>query len=236
MVEAAWQQDALDALVTEYEAATADAAVDAPVTATRRHYARYEIRLAAMDAASPVACASGCAHCCHLRVSVRANEALHLAAIVQALPAEAGRALHAGLARNAQRVRAMPVEQHMKTPLRCAFLGEDDTCGIYEHRPSACRRYHSRSAAACKTSFEQPDDLSSRIAISSQRVVAGVALELAYRKVLEEGRRDTRAYELNTALVEALADPAGCRERWSHAERTFEHALPGEVPEDIASA
>jgi Fe-S-cluster containining protein len=231
----AWEGQALEALTAEYEAAQGDGAAADPGPATQRHHVRCEERLAAIDATEPPACSSGCAYCCHLRVSLRAHEALYLAAALVALPDERQRDLRARLIRNAERVRSMTAAQHTQTPLRCALLAADNTCSMYAQRPLACRRYHSMSVAACRKSFERPQDLSSRIAISNRRVVASVAQELAYRKVLEEARRDTVAYELNTALAEALDDPQGSLDRWLRGERAFLQALPGEAPEHCAA-
>jgi Fe-S-cluster containining protein len=231
----AWERRALEVLTAEYEAAQGDGAATHPRPATQRHYARCEEHMAGLDAVEPPACSSGCAYCCHLRVSVRAHEALYLAAALMALPEERQRGLRARLIRNAERVRSMTASQHTQTPLRCALLAADNTCSMYAQRPLACRRYHSMSVAACRESFERPQDLSSRIVISNRRVVASVAQELAYRKVLEEARRDTSANELNTALVEALDDPQGCLDRWLRGERAFVQALPGEAPEHCAA-
>jgi Fe-S-cluster containining protein len=236
MVTENWQDDALASLVEEYETAREDAPHERPVAATRRHHTRYEQRMAARDAAAPIACRSGCAFCCYLRVSVRPHEALTLAAALREQPADEQQRLRAGLERNAQRIRAMSATEHLAAQLPCAFLGEDRRCSVYAHRPSACRRYHSTSVDACKASFEQPHNLQSRISISNPRVVASLTLELAYRKVLDEGQRDVGAYELHTAVLEAFDDAAGCAERWARGTRVLVQALPGEAPERAVRA
>jgi Fe-S-cluster containining protein len=229
-----WHDSALMALAGEYTAASEDTPQDKPVEATRRHQARYEASIAARDAAEPVACRAGCAHCCHLRVSVRPHEAFALAAALREKPAEEFDRLRSALEQNAARIRTMSATEHTVAQMRCAFLGASNTCSVYEHRPSACRRYHSISVDACKASFDRPHDLRSRIPISNPRIVASLTLELAYRKLLIEQQRDTAAYELHTAVLEVLDDAPACRERWASGAPAMQHALPGEAPEQAA--
>jgi Fe-S-cluster containining protein len=236
MVNDDWQRDMLAALVCEYDIAATEALHQQPIAATRTHHARYDVRMAAQDAAVPVACRSGCAYCCHLRVSVRPHEALALAAALNDKPADERQRVRAALGRNASRIRALSATEHMVAQLPCAFLDGDNRCGVYEHRPAACRRYHSTSVDACKASFERPHDLRSRISISNARVAASLTMELAYRKVLSERHRDVGVYELHTAVQEALDDEPGCRRRWARGERVLLQALAGEAPEQAVDA
>lgn len=63
-----------------------------------------------------------------------------------------------------------------QTPMsnRCVYLGEDDLCSIYEHRPAICRTFTCWSVAA-----EHP------IAEQVKRVIAGTASAAVYNR----GRR-----------------------------------------------
>jgi len=77
------------------------------------------------------ACAQGCSFCCHLPVTVT--------------PAEA--------AAIAPRVRDWArVEAHRGG--RCALLGEDDRCTVYDVRPLKCRAHTSVSADDCRDNEE----------------------------------------------------------------------------------
>jgi len=82
-------------------------------------------------------CQRGCAACCHYEVEVTRDEAELLAAVVaHGLPIDRAR-----LARQAARERGGAEWGALVTPdNRCVFLGEDDACRAYGHRPSACRR------------------------------------------------------------------------------------------------
>lgn len=80
-----------------------------------------------------ISCRKGCAHCCHLYVTVTEPEAKLLAenihrADLGRLKAQAGKTL----------------DQFMRLPYgdrKCAFLGRRDECTVYEHRPLVCRSH-----------------------------------------------------------------------------------------------
>ncbi|MCW7540295.1 YkgJ family cysteine cluster protein [Aquabacterium sp. A7-Y] len=221
-----WEATALKVLAEEYQNA-AGAAGD-PAEATRRYFRRYEIRAASMpdDGTEVPACAKGCSYCCHLRVSAPAQEVFTLAEALEQLPDAAQRAaLLARVRDNAARVATMDSRRHHGTALRCAVLAADGACSAYEARPSSCRRYHSLSVEACKASFDAPSDLGSRIRLSTPKLVLDTAHYLGHRRALSDAGRDTRQYELHTALCEALDDPQGSRERFGRGEPAFRHAV-----------
>jgi Fe-S-cluster containining protein len=74
-----------------------------------------------------ITCHAGCDACCHRRFSVTGVEAdalrRHLGALSEA-------------AREALRARAVAGD-----PSRCAALGDDGRCGVYEARPLICRTH-----------------------------------------------------------------------------------------------
>jgi len=69
-------------------------------------------------------CASGCADCCHARLTITATEATAIRAEVATWPASQRRAL----------ADVGPAD-------RCAALGPDDRCKIYAVRPLVCRSH-----------------------------------------------------------------------------------------------
>jgi Fe-S-cluster containining protein len=75
-------------------------------------------------------CGTGCADCCHTRLTVTAVEATAITDHVATLPAPA-RAELAALA-------SRPVDPGR---VRCAALGDDDRCRIYAARPVVCRSH-----------------------------------------------------------------------------------------------
>jgi hypothetical protein len=76
---------------------------------------------------SDMRCGSGCADCCHTRLTVTDVEARAIRDLVSALPA----ARRAELAARATRV----VDD------RCVALDDDDRCAIYAARPIVCRSH-----------------------------------------------------------------------------------------------
>lgn len=86
-----------------------------------------------------IRCREGCAHCCHLAVAITVGEAEELVAVASAQ----GLAIdHAKLARQVGYtdetwLRLAPEDR------RCVFLGTDNRCQVYEHRPFSCRKYFS---------------------------------------------------------------------------------------------
>lgn len=84
-----------------------------------------------------VRCAKGCGACCRIHVSVSYEEAYLLV----------GWCRSQGIEIDWQRLEHQAKHNiktwNTQTPKdrRCAFLGDGDVCKVYEHRPSACRKY-----------------------------------------------------------------------------------------------
>jgi Fe-S-cluster containining protein len=229
--EKRWSQMGYETLVAEYgQAATEIGQGMDGGEATRRYFRRYELlqerTIAGESRANgdTLACRKGCAYCCHNRVTAPAHELLTLAERIERLPEAERAAVVERVARNAERVESMDPATAFRTPMRCALLGDDNACSVYEDRPSSCRRYHSLRLKDCEDSFFRPDDLTSRIRLSTPLLVASSAQAMAFRKVLVERGVDTSNYELHTALREALAGASACGSRLVHGEKAFLHA------------
>ncbi len=97
----------------------------------------------------PLACSKGCSGCCHYEVEITSDDAAVLKLVV-----DEGRVIdRERLAVQAARERKSPAwRKFMSKENRCVFLGEDGACGIYEDRPSVCRKHVvTTPAAACTT-------------------------------------------------------------------------------------
>jgi Fe-S-cluster containining protein len=97
-----------------------------------------------------ISCRPGCAHCCHIEVSITAQEAALLA-----------RTAHdEGIEIDMQRARVQAeAEQWSDVPpeLRaCVFLNQHDGCKVYENRPLACRNYHVITSPDACDSIRHP--------------------------------------------------------------------------------
>ncbi|HKX40906.1 MAG TPA: YkgJ family cysteine cluster protein [Burkholderiaceae bacterium] len=88
-----------------------------------------------------IKCKRGCAACCHLSVDVSPQEAILLRVIAkdQGIPIDEAR-LDRQASKSFDTWHELPVEDR-----RCVFLGEDNACRVYEHRPGACRKYTVKS-------------------------------------------------------------------------------------------
>jgi hypothetical protein len=110
---------------------------------------------------------------------------------------------------------------------------ENALCSIYEIRPAACRRYHSRSVAACERLWHGGDPEEQIeipfIAEFGRHVANGI------HNAFVHAGFDGFCYDLTAALAEALADP-DCEARWHAGEKAFSAAAESEVPPGFSQA
>lgn len=120
------------------------AAAPADATAVRRAELVHEAMsglLAQTSSAGQLACAAGCAHCCHFPVGVTFGEA-HL--LATAIAADA--ALRATFVRAAAAAAQRSWHELVGQPCPLLHAGR---CGLYPERPLPCRAMASRDADAC---------------------------------------------------------------------------------------
>jgi Fe-S-cluster containining protein len=212
---ALWGAQAREAFAQAREPARLGAAVV-------RFYATLDDVIAATVSghAVPVACASGCNYCCHLRLEVQPHEAFALADWLRKhWDADRLAALAQRLRANAQRTREIGAEERKRTNLACALLGEDGLCQAYEARPAQCRRYHSTRVETCRAFF---DTHSAQIESPLHPAVAhnaAVIITQAQHAVRAAGL-DAENRDLNFALLDALENPKS-RKRWKDGKKPF---------------
>ena len=96
-----------------------------------------------------MACASGCSPCCHLYVQLPPGSAALIADHIEAtFPPAARTALLARLTEAGNALCDAPDPSRLR--LRCALLGNDDRCTVYEVRPLSCRAFTSKSLPRCQ--------------------------------------------------------------------------------------
>lgn len=159
----------------------------------------------------PLACSSGCPHCCVLNVSVLLPEAIVIAARLTSrlTPAELA-GLRLRLTRHCSWVRWMEDEERISRRSLCPLLDQDNGCSIHPLRPLACRGVASLDAASCRRAFDPiissdqdrtvPVDLQRRLAYDDAFVALGVALR---RQGL-----DDRSIELGSGILAFIDTPA----------------------------
>lgn len=99
---------------------------------------RMQHMLATSKHGRDVKCSKGCAACCHMNVDVFTQEAVLLWQLVQhdGIEVDEARLARQAAASSDDAWAALP-----KADQRCVFLGDDNACKVYEHRPGACRKY-----------------------------------------------------------------------------------------------
>jgi len=135
-------------------------------------------------------CARGCDHCCHLLVEVTDSE-------VDALLPKVTGAIRERIGANALRSDGLDAGDYRRAGIRCAFLGEQGDCLVYDHRPLRCRAHVSSSVATCKQ--VRADELPGG-AIPGDGWLATVAA------ACQRGLR-ANVRELHTALADRIGNP-----------------------------
>ena len=102
-------------------------------------YERIDAALAPNLAKQPITCRKGCAHCCLLFTAVSTADALRIAQ--QVLGWSDWREWVPKLVSAAQAhcFEGVNNTTYLDKKLRCVFLKDDNTCGIYKYRPAPCR-------------------------------------------------------------------------------------------------
>ena len=156
-----------------------------------------------------IACAAGCAFCCHQRVGVFAHEAVALLHYLRTrVPSADAEEIERRILANARTIDGWTPEQHRAANLRCALL-VDGRCAAYEARPSACARYHSLSRARCEHAYEHPEDIgtprNSRPALAELQQL-GAVLDSAMEAALADAGLPATKGELHQTLRALLED------------------------------
>jgi Fe-S-cluster containining protein len=192
--------------------------------ASSRH--RHDARIAAAADVGTLACRAGCTWCCHFTVDVRAAEVFGILDFVEQsfTPAERER-LHADLRANSAALARLGEAERATRNVTCPFL-RDQRCTIYPVRPQSCRNYHATDADGCRQSYLEPENLDIDPDFAPGVYQAGGAHVEAFSAAMSDAGYDTNAYELNSALDAALADP-GSRGRFERRLKPF-RGLHGE--------
>lgn len=173
---------------------------------------------ASAAALATVACRAGCDACCHVPVGVQAHEVLIVAQHIQKTfsPVELDAVIARAAAHRAAFAGKTNREQAaLRAP--CPLL-RAGSCSVYEARPEACRSHHSHNAAACGLNLDHTRE-------EIDVYVPGVrgrmfAVMLGIDQAVAEAGYDGQAYDLGSALHEALTDSL-CAVRWTQRKRAF---------------
>ena len=182
------------------------------------------------DARAAVACRAGCDACCHVPVGVQAHEVLIVAQYIQThfSPTELDAVIVRAAAHHAKVVGKNNREQAaLKSP--CVLL-QAGSCSVYDGRPEACRSHHSPNAAACGLNLDfEREEIDVFIPKVRGRMFA---VMLGIDQAVAEAGFDGQAYDLGSALHEALTD-SRCAIRWTQRQRAFSDACREQGPDNL---
>lgn len=151
-----------------------------------------------------LACGEGCSFCCALHITLKPYELLFLTDHIASQPDEVQKHLQTVIDENCRRITDASDEKLLSINFTCPFL-KDNSCSIYEVRPTSCRIAHSKSKAVCEEAFHNPDTETPADHISDFEEISRTFEEQFEDQVGEY--HDVSDYNMNMALREALKDP-----------------------------
>lgn len=169
-------------------------------------------RTLATRVTGPIACAKGCALCCHTFVSATIPEIFRLAEHVRSTGVPTAPIIDA-----AALAKAIGQARRFTTRVSCPLL-ENEICGGYGARPLACRTMLSRSMAACSAYF--PINGSGALDYAPGAREARGRVEMILLAALSLAGLSGRHVELIQGLAVALAED-NAEQRWLAGEDLF---------------
>jgi Fe-S-cluster containining protein len=217
----------------EYEQARQEISELGVMAAYQRSRARHDERLANVPDATTLACKAGCSWCCHFSVDIRPVEAFSILAFIkQHLPKQEQARVRKEIAANHAVLKDLSDLERVQRNLKCAFLS-DGRCAIYAARPQTCRNYHATDATGCQKSFDEPDNLDIDPDFAPLVYQAGGAHVDAFSKAMGDAGYDIAAYELNAALMAAMANLEESQRRFAAKQPPFDALVGNEVPPEF---
>lgn len=147
-----------------------------------------------------IACARGCAHCCHAWVSARAPEILFA---TRAVPARDRAAVRASVEAVHAVTGALDFDAREGIITPCPLLA-DNLCRIYAARPAVCRTAVSADARICERAYRQ-GDVDAEIPTPDFYITLRSGYAIALAGALKRGGYAPWSYEYNAGLHAALA-------------------------------
>ncbi len=143
-------------------------------------------------------CKPGCSWCCHLRVTITAEEGFRLAQAIDDLEPSTRERVRGRLASHVEETNGMGTTDILRKPRLCP-LNENAQCLVYEARPVVCRAAHSYNVRACRGYVETGTSIPSRKSALIQEIGRFVAVAL--RQTRERLGFETRAFELSDLVA-----------------------------------
>jgi Fe-S-cluster containining protein len=184
--------------------------------AAKRAHEFFETSLKRNPSKHPIACAKGCAFCCHVSVTATAPEIFLVANALRERHKENPEAILARVRSADQRTRGLSSMERAKQRISCALL-ENNVCSVYGSRPAACRGFSSTSARACERGFNGEN-------VQVETPTVWTSLRGAHKQAmwaaLAAAKLPASLYEFHHALRIALEMP-DAETRWLKGEDIF---------------
>jgi Fe-S-cluster containining protein len=171
---------------------------------------------AAATAAPAIACAKGCAFCCHLSVSALAPEVFLVAGHIRDNAKGDLQAVLARIGAAERNTRGLGGFERARRKLPCALL-DGNACSVYAVRPGPCRATVSMSVQICERGYNGENV---QIAAPPLWSVLRNAHLQALWAGLAAAELPGESYELNHAVMVALETP-DAEARWLKGEDVF---------------
>jgi Fe-S-cluster containining protein len=174
--------------------------------------------------AQELACAPGCAHCCHLKVTVTPLEVIHLASALRADAAVLSRIKRR--VKDADKLtRGKTADERLALALPCPLLDDQSRCVAYAARPLSCAGTNSFDAEGCRKTLAK--ETADPVGHDPVLLRAASAVAAGVTEATFESGRDGRILELVAALKIALDDPE-VKSKWQRGEPVFQPAVDAE--------
>jgi hypothetical protein len=179
--------------------------------------------------AQELACTAGCAHCCHLKVTVTPLEVILLASVLRADPAVLSR-IKRRVKEADKLTRGKTADKRLALALPCPLLDDQSRCVAYAARPLSWAGTNSFDAEGCRKTVAkestEPVGHDPVLLRSASAIAAGVT------EATFGAQRDGRILELVAALKIALDDPE-VKSKWQRGEPVFQAAVDAEFAEGM---
>jgi len=206
----------------EFKAASVDLKQQSACDSVIRFYDRHDKKLgdAVNTSATKPACGVGCWYCCYYKVVASPVEVFAIVRYVKQKfqPFERQRILEESR-KNVIQVQGMTQQEHLATNQKCPFL-VDHRCSIYSVRPSKCRNYHASNVDHCKETYERPTESSIPNSLIADVYTISNVSSAGFEHAVSKHGLDSRAYDLNSAFVEAMENP-NRQKRYRDGKKAF---------------
>jgi Fe-S-cluster containining protein len=179
---------------------------------------------------SKIACCAGCFYCCYIKVDVMPREAFLITDFIRSnFSPERQQAVLNKAKENWKKIEPMTYSEQFVANLPCPLL-ENGRCSVYSTRPVLCRIHHSTKVEPCKESFEQPEMLNQPDYYVKNVRFATARAFIATNKAFENLGYDTKAYDINAALIECFSNPHA-EKRWRKGKSAFPKSMIAKEPQ-----